>query len=321
MKKKLLALLIFALMCLTGCDGGTIEEEEEDKSGAGSKPKKSSMAVENVTVEIDGLESEYTFVYVSDLHIIVKNEEISEEHVATVDQRIVSFSEKIGMTPAELWETLPAELDAYEADGILFGGDMLDYASTSNLECLKRGLDSLKTPYLFVRADHDYANWYNNLDMAYVKDLHAQIDGANEVSLLEFPDLCVVGLDNTTSNITDSALARFKEIYALGKPIVLLTHVPIASQVDLSLSEESKKVWQDRALIWGHGCYYEPNAATGELLQMIYAEDSLVKEVLAGHLHFSWDGQLTPTTGEHVFAPAVDGSIGVITVKGTNENQ
>ena len=49
-------------------------------------------------------------------------------------------------------------------------------------------------------------------------------------------------------------------------------------------------------------------------MDLIYAEDSPVKEVLAGHLHFTWDGQLTENTKEHVFAPAYPGNIGVVRV-------
>ncbi len=44
-----------------------------------------------------------------------------------------------------------------------------------------------------------------------------------------------------------------KEIFAMGKPILLLAHVPFDSKLDSSLQAASKEVWQDRALIWGRG--------------------------------------------------------------------
>ena len=310
--------------CLSGC-----ADADEDITGTmmnSTKPKGNTQReqelpididLENITIEISGVEEEYKFLYVSDLHMIILDEEVLEEHKTAVEQRVDFFSAPTGVNPIEIWEGLPQYLDSYHADAVLFGGDMLDYASTSNIQCLQEGLNNLTTPYLYVRADHDYGNHYTGLDASYIKDLHGKMDGALEISLLEFPDFCIVGIDNNTSNITPEGLARFREIYALGKPIILLTHVPIASQFDDSLAEQSKKAWQDRALIWGSGYYYEPDANTKEFLDMIYREDSLVKEILSGHLHFSWDGPISNQAYGHVFAPAINGSIGLITVKGT----
>ena len=73
-------------------------------------------------------------------------------------------------------------------------------------------------------------------------------------------------------------------------------------------------VWQDRALVWGTDCTYHPDRNTREFMDMIYAADSPVKEILCGHLHFSWDGAVTETTRQHVFSPAFEKKIGVVTV-------
>ena len=45
---------------------------------------------------------------------------------------------------------------------------------------------------------------------------------------------------------------------------------------------------------------------------MIYSEDTMVEQVLAGHLHESWDGMLTQQVPQHIFAPAFRGNIGII---------
>jgi len=49
-------------------------------------------------------------------------------------------------------------------------------------------------------------------------------------------------------------------------------------------------------------------------LELNYAEDSPVKEVLCGHLHFEWDGNITENTHQHVFGAAFDARYGVIHV-------
>ncbi len=64
------------------------------------------------------------------------------------------------------------------------------------------------------------------------------------------------------------------------------------------------------------GCNYNPDETTQELLDLIYAKDSPVKEIVCGHLHFSWDGSLTENTHQHV-SPAIGKTVGIITVKGS----
>ena len=101
-----------------------------------------------------------------------------------------------------------------------------------------------------------------------------------------------------------------------GKPIIIVTHVPLHSEVDSTLDEISRAIWQDRNLSWGPDTSYVPNETTQKLMDLIYAEDSPVVEVLAGHLHFTWDGMITDKIHEHVFSPAFSQNIGLITIDG-----
>ena len=273
------------------------------------------ISTEEITVNISGLEKEYTFLWLSDLHIITENDEIAAEDQETVAGRRESFKNAAGMYSDEFWMQLSEALDAWSADALFFGGDMIDHAANANIACLKEGLDKLGTPYLYVRADHDYAPYYCAVkDEAAVAGLHAEIDGYKEISLIEFEDLCLVGINDSTRPISATVLQEMKDICAKGKPVILITHVPYNSLCDTSLEEESKAVWDGRALVWGENCTYAPDGITQEFMDLIYAEDSMVKEVLAGHLHFTWDGQLTENAGEHVFAPAYLGNIGVVKV-------
>ena len=98
--------------------------------------------------------------------------------------------------------------------------------------------------------------------------------------------------------------------------VLLITHVPFHSLVDPSLGEKSaSRDGQKRNLTWRKGCYYSPNATTQDFLDLVCANDSPVFAVLAGHLHFSWHGQLTKRTSQHLFEPSYRGNIGVISIK------
>lgn len=275
------------------------------------------LDTENVEVVIPGLTEEYHFLYLADLHIIKPNDEITLNDLETVLSRLQWSSVSEDVTAAEFWGTLPDILDSCNADGILLGGDMIDFCSASNVECLKQGLNRLVTPYLYVRADHDSKPyWCEELTEEQCNSLHSEMDGNQEVWCMELPEFCVAGLSNSTDQITETGLQQMNEICSKGKPVILLTHVPYQSLVDSSLQEASKKAWQDRALVWGEDCNYQPDANTEKFMDIIYASDSPVKEILCGHLHFTWDGYITEYVHEHVFSPAFEKKIGVITVKG-----
>ena len=134
---------------------------------------------------------------------------------------------------------------------------------------------------------------------------------------MEFPELRIIALNNNTSQFSESGATQMAELLAAEKPAILLAHVPFDSLLDTSLQEASKAVWQDRALVWGDNCYYySPDTNTQKLMDMIYASQSPIKEILCGHLHFTWDGPVTENTNEHIFSPAFEKRVGVITIKG-----
>ena len=300
----------------TYTDAGTDPDSDSGQTETGESADL-NISTEEINIHISGLEKEYIFLWLSDLHIITENDEIAPEDIETVAARRESFKNPVGMYSDEFWLQLSESLDDWGADALLFGGDMIDHAANANIACLKEGLDNLDTPYIYVRADHDYAPYYCEVqDEAAVAALHAEIDGYEEISLIEFEDLCLVGINDSTRQISATALQEMKDICEKGKPIILIIHVPLNSLYDTSLEEESKAVWDDRALVWGTNCTYTPDETTQEFLDLVYTEDSPVKEVLAGHLHFSWDGQLTENTAEHVFAPAYPGVIGIVKVSG-----
>ena len=49
------------------------------------------------------------------------------------------------------------------------------------------------------------------------------------------------------------------------------------------------------------------------ILKVLFAP---IIAVLAGHLHLTWDGELTSSCREHVFSAAYEDYIGLITVSG-----
>ena len=287
-------------------------------SGCGEKKVgKTDVKKEEVTVTIPGMTKEVKLLYLSDLHITTLNDQVSESDRDTVSGR-VEWSSLNGVPSEKLLDDWIEYINASSADYVLFGADMLDCCAKKNAEILKAGLEKLKKPYMYVRADHDSKPYY--LSGVTDDDCLGYQNGIcdnSDVMVEDFGDFLLVGWNNSTENLTEDGLKTFKAACDTGKPIVLLTHVPIEPLGDESLAEASRKVFDGRNLIWGFGdSYYSLDGNTEELLKIIYSKDSPVKEILCGHLHFSWDGFVSESVHEHVFSQAFGGFVGTVTVKG-----
>ncbi|MBR1390065.1 MAG: hypothetical protein IJ567_01200 [Lachnospiraceae bacterium] len=277
-------------------------------------------SVENVHVPIEGCEHTYYLLWVSDLHICIPSDEIADSNYSTILARHNGFSVSNGVSSDRMWAELPNVLDDCDADAILFGGDMIDFCSEANVSCLRNGLEQLHTPYLYIRADHDSHPFFlANPDPAKAKTLQDGVCNNSDVFSMEFDDFCILAVNNSTDQMTREGLDTAKAVFAAGKPVIILSHVPYASKADRSLQESSRAAWGSRELVWGSASSYVPNETTQEFLDLIYAEDSPVVEILCGHLHYTWDGYLTGNVREHVFSPAFQGVVGVITIDGATE--
>lgn len=303
------------------------EETETEKPETTVYPKPEySFQTEEVVIEIPGLAREYTLAWVSDLHLITDRtaaEDVMPEFVDTVNQRYQEmFVAEDGMHSDELWPEIVDFLNYEKLDGIIFGGDIMDYCSQSNLEFFQREYERLNpdVPILYIRADHDYGYWYGGevLTEPMAHEMHKEIDGDFLGDKhLDFDEFLVVGVNNSVKDVRAEQEEILDELYQSGKPVIAVTHVPYESGVDDSLENLSMEV-RGKVYYWtfysreGH---YVPNADTGAFLERIYAADTPVQKVLAGHLHAPWEGMLTEQLSQHIFSPAYSGVIGIIQIK------
>ena len=103
MKKKIVIILalFISMVTMTACSYEKqeviVEEQIESVSTKNGKIIESicdGQYVTNVreeTILIPGLEEEYSFLYLADLHIMLKNEEIAEEDIQTMEDRYQLF--------------------------------------------------------------------------------------------------------------------------------------------------------------------------------------------------------------------------------------
>jgi predicted MPP superfamily phosphohydrolase len=136
------------------------------------------ISVDEEIIKIKGLKNEYNLCVVNDLHLIADYTEVSEENIETVKDRYENlFKTDSGEKSPKLWTHLPNKVNELNPDLVVFAGDMMDFTSYSNVEILKKGMSKINNDIIYVRADHDYANWYNNaFPQEDVKILHRSID-------------------------------------------------------------------------------------------------------------------------------------------------
>lgn len=297
------------------------DEQSSEENPTYPEPKY-DFQTEEITIPIKGISREYTLAWVSDLHLVSDHEAGSEmgdvhaEYLDAINKRYEELAvTKDGVHAEELWPEIINYLNYNEFDGVIFGGDMMDYCSNSNVAKIKEGLDKLRIPYIYIRADHDYGAYYGGVlfTETRARELHRTID--NDEIAYKFwdrNDFIVLGIDSSTKDMPDYYLDMVADVYTRGKPVIMATHVPYESQVDTSLAKLSMKV-RNTIYYWSDASErYKPNDVTKRYLDLIYSEDTVVEQVLAGHVHASWDGMISKQVPQHIFAPAYSGNIGII---------
>ena len=303
MKRISAAIICVFLLLLCGCTNC----ENNTFGDAG-------YTIAEVNIEI-GLKTPVRLIVINDLHLQINNDEIAADKKEFMTNRVSEFSTG-GMSTEKRWKTIPKLINDVDCDCVLFAGDILDFNSEATTSALKDGMDKLNKPFMYVRADHDMeCYWQANPSHKAANERQASICDNSEIQVMDLGEVIIMGVNFTQNNISDSALDTIREVMAMGKPVVILTHIPIGQWQGTELQTYSESVRDNRRLYWAPGAEKEPNPNTTAYLEMVYAEDSPVVAVLAGHLHAKWEGQVSPNAIEHIFAPCFMNNIGIVDIR------
>lgn len=284
-----------------------------------------NLVIEDVYITIPGAQSA-DIAWVSDLHIVTDYEEGGTTSTGLdVQSRYEEFVQtSTGKHADEIWPYIVEYINGHDFDAAIFGGDMMDYCSENNLKAIKDGIKDVNTQTMYIRADHDY-NYYfgSGFDDSDAKSGHQSIDGNSQSNKeIKFDGFSIVGVDFSQTQMSSDTLSILQDKYNSADKVLTVTHVPYASNVDPTLEELSKSFRQGRVYYWSKNSNtYYPTGNTQEYLDMIYREDTKSAYVLAGHMHKSWEGDITNNLREHIFGPAYDGHVGAIHINKKNEGQ
>lgn len=341
MKKFIGSLLCFLL--LAGCTSAD-EIKEENSQGSVENRTEIENTEEILTdpiidwdekkVVIPELENEYEVWLFADSHITLWDSSDSEEVQSYAAERKNVFVNDTGRDSSQILSEFIQMANEHKPDMILFGGDIIDFPSDANVAFLKSELERLTVPYLFVMGNHDWTYpWeymtpdgvekyrplledvmfdnfekMNDSTVEIEQDVDAKIPkvcGNTYFSSAEFEDVVFLAVDDSSNQIAAEAVEGIEQAYALGKPIVLLQHVPFSTE---NLIMQAKEYWKNPVTLGMqvHGGI-APNSVSADLFGKVYDKDSLIRAVLSGHLHFSYEEQISESTVEIITDAAYKG--------------
>lgn len=182
---------------------------------------------------------------------------------------------------------------ANAGDAIVLTGDICDKVSRTNLNILDDRLSKVEKPWIGVCGNHDLASDIPS------DCLYARIK--ESVQVLDLGDLIIVGMDNSQRQVTENQTARLREILALGKPVIIIMHIPI-------MTEENENI------LLNCGDYFrlnhpEATAETLAFIEILRQNAGQIVAVLAGHLHFHNESEVAPGLPQFVCSQSVLGNI------------
>ncbi len=234
---------------------------------------------------IPGVRGEHRFIHISDTHASCVDELSTPEEIekakkaeAAWDWVKVDFARHFG-EPFNEEHKIPS----YEAthklieyaknekpELLLLSGDILDYIHPAGFRFLEKELDFYGGGYLFVPGNHE-GRYDKNPGLTVFNG------GNGEIAEYHGDGFILAAVDDSNKSVSDSQLARLKELSSGGTPVVLLMHIPIATDDN---AEEMKRF----------GEYYlitekSDDANAREFVKTLTDGNSAVCCILCGHVH------------------------------------
>lgn len=273
--------------------GSSVETSVETEESIGEAEAETGYQIDedNVIEEyvmIEGLEEEYELLFLTDTHIVLESPEALEQESDNAKQRGAMFRDADGVPSSEQYPVWMDYAIAEEVDGVLLGGDIIDFPSEANVEFLQEQHAQLDMPYVYALGNHDWTYPWDYMTESgkqeYLPMLAPMMGGNTVIQSHDFEEFVVVAVDNSSGQVNPEALDAYEEILEEDKPVILVVHVPLFTD---SVLEKAEEVWHSDVVIGNEEVGgIQPNNETEEFVELTTAEDSPIEIVLAGHVHF-----------------------------------
>ncbi len=270
------------------------------------------------TVKI-GLEKPLRLLHVTDSHVALADERD--------DERKHELAKRLGDPDKEKYLYEHIAYAEEHCDLLVHTGDLTDFVSHANTDFAREILKNEKIFY--IAGNHEYSQYVGEAweDNAYRMNSYMQMGYGLGVPMFfnarTVGGVNIVGIDNSYYQFEDWQLWRLQREVEKGLPIILAFHDPLFEE---SLFQYHRaRVPNDCTYLVGCDeehllCYNEfravqqrPTEATLRFIDYVKHEP-LIKAILTGHLHFSFESMLTPTLPQFVTGGAYEGVARELTI-------
>lgn len=307
--KKVWILVSICILFLAGCSHTESDFASESTEDVEKPEEAFSILWEEQDIIIPELSNDYEVWFMADSHMIIPDENADEQVRAYEAERMPVFTNEAKIASSEIFTEFIEQANAEKPDLILFGGDILDFPSEKNIAFLKDELEKLTIPYLFVMGNHDWTYPWEYMTpegAEKYRPLVEEITGMNSYAgLVEWEDIVFLAVDNSSNQVAPEAVPVIEQAYATRKPIVLVQHVPFSTE---NLIARAKEDWQNPVTLGMqvHGGI-PVNAVSDALYKNALDDESQIRLVLAGHVHFAYSEQMSENTTEIIADAAFKG--------------
>lgn len=234
-----------------------------------------------------GLDREVTVLHISDLHLIVSNENSTDEWKAFAQKQRdawkgvrLSFAKLYGdstddphlIQPEDGLPKFIALANEKKPDLLLMTGDMLNDFSVETIDFLGDALAKLQIPYMWVRGNHEIGN-----DDAYAPYTQGNIP----VQTVCVGNLRMLGLDDAGRKVTaaqfDALKSAVNDAKSAGDVPVLAMHIPVRTPHNA----DAVSHFDPYFLLGGEGTDGDSMA----FLDYLGSDGCPISTVLCGHVH------------------------------------
>ncbi|MGN1299298.1 MAG: metallophosphoesterase family protein [Candidatus Scatovivens sp.] len=314
MKKKILAIII-AIIILTIVLITITKLEKKKDFYTPIYNNEYITSINNIEIKNENIKEKYQFVYISDLHASIIDENEKDEKIKSclVERNDVFTQQHVNKVQADkIFQEIINYANNSNSDALLLGGDIIDSPSESNFNFLRNNLNKLKKDYLYTLGNHDWSfAWDYHTKEAqeeyYPKFTEFMNDA--QVSYLEYKDLIILAINDSKDKIEEEAIDKIKQVLEKKKQTIVMLHVPLATEY---ISEETARIRNRISAIGEEGI--KPTESTQKAIDLILSEEYNVFYIISGHVHFDIKDNITKNIIEDVSAPAYGGNINLIKI-------
>lgn len=287
----------------------------------------SSYGLKAEYVEIDKpeLNRSYNIAFISDLHVLQSDEPEINESWFSKQGYDFEYRRSMFNHPENILSKFVNCLNEQPFDIIIFGGDILDNYSEHNKTKVLEELNKIQgKQVIYIMSDHDYLQDMTTGGSSNTSMSSYGIQGSVKIVNIgkDGDNLTVIAQNNNVNEVTSSDLAAIKGALNSNENTLFFSHVPIGPKGgNADLENSSKALHDGKVYYWSEhsDARYKPGSDQKDLMNSLYNASSLIGS-FHGHMHSSWDGELTSGKKMHIFTPGYESSIGVIRINGSNKN-